>query len=211
MNRFNNIIKKLNYFLVKHNLFNFGYKWRKINICSGSIILDGYCNIDIEPSADICIDLEKKLFPFLDGSINTAVCISAINYFTRERAQEIVNETYRVLEKDGIARFATQDFKTIVKKYLSDDKKFFFQKLSSGEQRFRGETMADKINSWFYGYKTSGDKSCKYFYDYDTLETLFKKAGFKNIKNKKYMESSIPEIKLIDNRPEQMFFLEAIK
>lgn len=211
MNILETIHNKLKYFLVKYNLFGFEKKWTKINIGSGSIKIDGYCNLDIDTNADICLDLEKTLLPFQSKSIETAVCISVINYFSRERAQEIINDTYRILKRNGVARFATQDLRSIVKKYINNDKEFFFQKLPNGKQRFHGKTMADKINSWFYGYKTTGGKLCKYFYDYETLELMFKEAGFKKIQNKKYMESVITEIKFIDNRQEQMFFLEAIK
>ena len=71
--------------------------------------------------------------------------------------------------------------------------------------------MGDKFNAWFYGYKTHGGKHCKYFYDFDSLYVLFKKAGFTVIEKKEYLESIITNIALIDNRPEQMFFLEAVK
>ncbi len=186
-------------------------RFRKINLCSGSRKLKGYCNIDVSPGADLVIDLEKKLLPFPDDSLDVVVCISAINYFTRERGQEIINDVFRVLRRGGIARFATQDLRLIAKKYLERDAKFFFQKLACGRERFEGTTMADKFNAWFYGYRTSAGKHCKYFYDYETLALLFRNAGFRVVEEKKYHESRIPKIKDIDNRPEQMFFLEAVK
>lgn len=213
--RFVNTTRKMkswiNYYLIKWNIFDYGNRWNKVNIGGGRIKIKDFANIDLSLSADIYFDLEKKLLPFLSSTIDTVICISTINYFSRERANDIITDTYRILKNGGVARFATQDLKSIAEKYVQGDKKFFFQKLANGKERFHGQTMADKINSWFYGYKTGRDKSCKYFYDFETLEMIFKEAGFSTVSEKKYMESNIPEIKEIDNRPDQMFFLEAIK
>ena len=65
--------------------------------------------------------------------------------------------------------------------------------------------------AWFYGYKTAKHKVCQYVYDYETLADLFYVAGFRVVKQMAYGESSLPDVHLIDNRPDQMFFLEAIK
>ena len=107
-------------------------------------------------------------------------------------------------------RFGVQDLEIIAKKYLDKDTDFFFQKLPDGRDRFVGATIADKVNAWFYGFEINGNP-CQYVYDYESLSLLFKEAGFSTVERKQYMESRIAEIKLIDNRPEQMFFLEAIK
>ncbi|HBW46404.1 TPA: hypothetical protein DEF17_00530 [bacterium] len=184
---------------------------RKVNLMSGGISIDGYWSVDILPSSDVVIDLEKELLPFSDNSMEIVVCISAINYFTRLRAEEIIKDVHRILVSGGIARFGTQDMRIIAKYYLGNDRNFFFQKLENGKERFHGKTMCDKINSWFYGYETYGGKSGKYMYDFETLKDIFKTAGFKIIEERKFRDSRIKEINEIDNRPEQMFFLEAIK
>ncbi len=209
------IIKKINLIwkekFYKHFVRHYYYKkFDKVNLCSGPVILPGYWNVDINSNADIVLDMEKKLLPFPDDSMNVVVCISAINYFSKQRGQEIINDVNRILKKKGIARFATQDLRLISTKYVKKDKHFFFQKLKNGRDRFDGETFGEKFNSWFYGYESCG-KKCKYVYDYETLSTLFKKAGFSKIKHVKYQESNLTDVKNIDNRPEQMFFLEAVK
>jgi len=182
----------------------------KLNLCGGSLRIPSYFNVDLSMRADLTLDLEKRLLPFPSNSMDTVVCISSINYFTRERGQEIIADVYRILRPGGIARFGVQDLYKISQKYINRDQAFFSQKLSNGKDRFAGETMADKINSWFYGYKALG-KGGKYFYDFETLALLFKKAGFSKIEQKKYGGSRITEVKDIDNREDQMFFLEAIK
>jgi hypothetical protein len=103
-----------------------------------------------------------------------------------------------------------QDLKSIAERYVRGDREFFFQKLADGRDRFEGPTMGDKFAAWFYGYSV-GAHRCKYFYDFDALAHLFREAGFQAIERKAYRESRIPEVDRLDNRPDQMFFLEAVK
>jgi predicted SAM-dependent methyltransferase len=156
------------------------------------------------------IDLERDLLPFPDNSVDVVVCMSAINYFTRKRAGEIIKDVYRILKEGGTARFGTQDLCLLAGYYLERNREFYFQKLANGQERFPGRTFADKFNEFFYGFPTR-DKHCRYVYDFEALRDLFTEAGFRLVEEKRFQESRILEIEAIDNRPEQMFFLEAVK
>lgn len=185
-------------------------QFKNVNLCSGTQRIQGYKNIDFFGDADLLLNLEKDNLPFNDNSLDNLVCISAINYFTKARATEIVSEVYRVLKVGGVARFGVQDLELIAFKYVNKDIDFFFQKLPNGQDRFEGDTLGDKFMAWFYGYKIN-DSSCKYFYDYESLEKIFKDVGFGLVEKKNFKESRLNFIDQIDNRPEQMFFLEAVK
>ena len=74
----------------------------------------------------------------------------------------------------------------------------------------KARPWADKFAAWFYGYETAGG-GCKYFYDYDSLAYLFRSAGFAVVEKRGYLDSRLPDVPAIDNRPDQMFFLEATK
>ena len=205
------LIMKINNFCVqKWALFRFDpADVRKINLCCGAQKIPGYLGIDYSGQVDLKLDLEKDHLPFNEGTLEVVTCVSAINYFTRSRGQEIVDEVYRVLKQGGSARFSVQDLEVIAKRYVEKDATFFFQKLPDGRERFEGATLGDKFAAWFYGYVSVGP--CKYFYDYDSLEYLFKAAGFSVVEKRGYMDSRLERIELIDNRPDQMFFLEAVK
>ena len=56
-----------------------------------------------------------------------------------------------------------------------------------------------------------GAYRCEYFYDFDSLAYLFRDAGFSLVERKAYRESRLPEVGLLDNRADQMFYLEALK
>ena len=199
------------FFLEKLALFRFNpTDVRRINLCCGIQKVPGYLGIDFGGQVDLKLDLEKNNLPFNNDSLEAVTCISAINYFTRARGQEIVNEVFRVLQPGGVARFGVQDLESIARRYVEKDVDFFFQKLPDGRERFEGSTLGDKFAAWFYGYAIKGIP-CRYFYDYDALAYLFKAAGFSVVERKEYMQSRLEDVALIDNRPDQMFYLEAVK
>ena len=183
-----------------------------INLCSGEVMLDEYINIDLDLRSDLKLDLEKKLIPFQNNSIDRVVMMSAINYFKYDRASIIIDDIYRILKPGGIIRVGVQDLELISKKYLDKDYKFFFQTNKNFTQRFHGETLGDKINYFFYrGGSGIRSKHHKYMWDFNSLKFLFHKSGFEKIENKKFLDSNIPNIDKIDNRPEMFFYLEARK
>jgi SAM-dependent methyltransferase len=183
---------------------------KKVNLGCASQKIPGFLGVDYLGSVDFRLDLRKGKLPFKDGSLESLICISTINYFTRSRAQEIISEVYRCLKPGGIARFGVQDLELLARRYINKDVDFFYQKTASGSERFEGNTLGDKFVAWFYGYPANG-MTCKYIYDYDSLAFLFKEAGFLLVECKQYLDSRLENINLIDNRPEQMFFLEAVK
>lgn len=184
--------------------------WRAVNLGSGPTRVEGFCAVDIAGPVDLLIDLSQRDIPFPDESLDAVVCMSAINYFTRSRAAELIVDTHRVLRPGGVARFGSQDMKSLARRYVENDKAFFFQKLDDARDRFPGPTIGDKFVAWFYGHETAGGPS-RYFYDYEGLAYLFCEAGFSCVERREFQESRLVEVQLLDNRPEQMFFLEAVK
>jgi predicted SAM-dependent methyltransferase len=184
--------------------------WRGVNLGSGSARVAGFCAVDIAGPVDLLVDLSRHGIPFPDASLEAVVCMSAINYFARSRAAELIAETHRVLRDGGVARFGSQDMKSLARRYVENDEGFFFQTLDDGRQRFPGPTVGDKFAAWFYGHETAGGP-CRYFYDFESLAYLFTEAGFSVVERREYGDSRLPEAELLDNRPEQMFFLEALK
>jgi len=166
----------------------------KLNLCSGGVKIPDYTNIDLH-RADYNIDLEKKRLTKYFKQVDVIVCMSAINYFTKERAQIIINDCYTILKEGGIIRFGTQDLAKLCRGYLWSD------------------FTIEQMNAWFGAtddYVASG-KSCKYVYDFFTLAKMFENAGFRNIVECNYRQSPLKDIELIDNRENQMFYLECVK
>ena len=109
----------------------------RVNLCSGRQIIPGYTGVDFGDLAEIKLDLSKNDLPFKNGSVKSVICISAINYFTYSRADEIIRETFRVLEPGGIARFGVQDMESIARRYVEKDMDFFFKSYRMGANVLR--------------------------------------------------------------------------
>ena len=166
----------------------------KVNLCGTG--LEGFINVDISWKADKRRNLNWQRIPFRDNSVHQLICMSAINYFTKERAQYLINDIHRVLIKGGVCRFGVQDLQIICVEYLAGNPDF----------------TCDRINRWFGlgdGYKANGQK-CKYVYDMETLAEMFKKANFRLI-NTSFYRDHRSYLSKYDNRPVEMFFLEAMK
>jgi predicted SAM-dependent methyltransferase len=200
---------------------NFGFKKRneksklddihKLNLCSGPVIIENYINLDISPNSDIIVNLENQNLPFENDRFNTVICMSAINYFEKQRAIEILYDVHRVLIKGGILRISTQCLDKLLKYYIDNDENFFNQKNEKNLPRFPGNNNAEKLLNWFYGFETVEGHKTKYIYNYEILSNILKEIGFKNISNKNFLESQLVDIKKIDNRADQCFFIECKK
>lgn len=182
----------------------------RVNLCCGPAVLADWINVDCYPGAQVVLDLEKDLLPFSDDSVAQLVCISAINYFTLQRGREIIQDVHRVLRPGGVARFGVQDLRILTSHYLNRNADFYYERLPDGRDRYPGRTFAEKFNAFCNGFPVAGHP-CKFIYDYETLSLLFTEAGFDLVEEKNFGQSRIDDVLLLDNRKEQMFFLEAVK
>jgi hypothetical protein len=48
-------------------------------------------------------------------------------------------------------------------------------------------------------------------YDFDSLAKRVRDAGFVQVTRREYKQGSCPDVELLDSRPEDSFFLEAIR
>ena len=119
----------------------------RINLCCGPNLLPGWVNVDIQ-GADVNVDLEHELLPFPDASASVVVCISAINYFTRERGRELLADVLRVLRPGGLLRLGVQDLKLLARRYLDGDMDFWGEAQKSGADRFAGAAFAVRMAAW---------------------------------------------------------------
>jgi len=180
----------------------------RLNLGAGSQRVEGWISLDLAFGVDLLLDLSRASLPFADGEVEAVACISAINYLSRERAAALVREVRRVLRKGGVARFAVQDLRALAERYVRRDLAFFDQRKEDGSQRFEGSTPGGKFAAWFYGYPTAGGP-CRSAWDFESLAQLFE--GFSVVEERRFQESRLADASRLDNRPDQMFFLEAVK
>ncbi|MDY9922730.1 class I SAM-dependent methyltransferase [Methanobacterium sp.] len=173
----------------------------KLNIGCGNAKLLGWVNIDIEPGADLVIDVTKGL-PFDDNTVELIYNEHFIEHLDYEEGHEILREFYRVLKKDGILRIATPDLDYILEKYSDDWKNQNW--LSWPEYQFietRGQMI--NISFRFWGHK--------YLYNEEDLKDSLIKSGFKSLSRCKLNESKYQELKNLETRKDSMLIYEAKK
>ena len=91
----------------------------KLHIGCGKVKFEGWVNIDIQPSADLVIDLHRGI-PFDDNSVDFIYCEHVLEPFSYENGNEILNEFHRCLKSRGRVRIAMPDLDYITQKYSAD-------------------------------------------------------------------------------------------
>lgn len=67
------------------------------------------------------------------------------------------------------------------------------------------------LEYFFPDSKTDAFSQHHYMYDYQIIFEILTKIGFTKIKRCVFQKGSTPDIKVLDNRPEETLFVEAIK
>lgn len=116
-----------------------------------------------------------------------------LEHLFRKDADHLLRECYRVLKPGGVLRISVPDLEYALSLY------------SSGQT----EKM---IQSYFF--VEDGDNYYsrhKYMYDYAMLSEQLGDIGFSDVKRCQYRQGCVPDIELLDNRPEESLFVEAVK
>jgi len=91
-----------------------------LNIGCGDKKLKGFVNIDIDPKADLQIDVRKGL-PFADNTVSGIYNEHFIEHLNHAEGISFLRECRRVLKPNGILRIATPDLDNIINLYTNDD------------------------------------------------------------------------------------------
>ena len=66
-------------------------------------------------------------------------------------------------------------------------------------------------NYFFVDHNNNYFSRHKYMYDFEMLEIILKEIGFVEIQKCNYKQGSVPDLKILDNRPEDSLFVECMK
>lgn len=173
----------------------------KLNVGCGKVKLPGWVNIDIEPDADLVIDVRKGL-PFNDNSIEFIYCEHFLEHLTLKEGQKVIKEFFRCLKKGGVLRIAMPDLDYIIEKYKTDWKNQDW--LSWPEYKFI-KTKGQMINISFrwWGHK--------YLYNEYDLRNQLIKVGFQKIKRCDWNKSDYPELSNLETRKDSKLIMEGEK
>ena len=116
-----------------------------------------------------------------------------LEHLFRKDADHLLRECYRVLKPGGILRISVPDLEYAVSLYAADEK----------EKMLRNYYFVDDDDSYYARHK--------YMYDYAMLESQLTGIGFAEVARCQYRQGRVPDIEILDNRPEESLFVEAVK
>lgn len=80
----------------------------RVNLGSGSHRIEGFLNADMDPRADVYVDITRAL-PFADGSVSAVFLEEVIEHVAPTKARALAAELGRVLAPNGVVRVTTPD------------------------------------------------------------------------------------------------------
>jgi len=151
-----------------------------MHLGSGERVKTGWVNIDLNPAADLTLDLRERL-PFADNTFSMIYsehlldCIDYPRDITR-----LLLECYRVLEPGGIHSLSLADGEPILRSYTIER-----QDAAQIQQNHANpsicRTHLDCIN---YTMRLGGER--RWFYDEETMRLLLESVGFVEIQRREF-------------------------
>jgi len=81
----------------------------------------GWTIVDINPTSDVIIDLNKQNLPFSDNSIEAIYTSHTMEHILPHRQYTIFSEMYRVLQLNKKIRIVVPDIDYAIKKYINNE------------------------------------------------------------------------------------------
>lgn len=79
-----------------------------LNLGGGSNLFERWLTADVDPRADVYIDITKCL-PLADESLDVVYLEEVIEHISRDACKTLLNECLRILKVDGFLRLTTPD------------------------------------------------------------------------------------------------------
>ena len=130
--------------------------------------------------------------PLGDNTVDLIYSSHALEHIFLEEAQALLQDAYRALKEGGLIRLAVPDLEHAFRLYQSGAKEqaleFFFSPNRSGYLNHH-----------------------HYMYDFELLKNLLEKVGFVKVQRRGFRQGNMPDVTILDNRPEETLFIEARK
>lgn len=160
---------------------------RKLQIGSGSNVLQGWLNTDVNPKKEILFLDARKRFPFEESTFDYVFTEHLIEHFEYQSGVKLVQECYRILKPGGKLRISTPDLQFLVKLYGESKTPLQSRYIKWATDKYITYTKIYMdtfvINNFFRAWNH------KFIYDYKTLKNLLNKCGFVNVERHEPKES----------------------
>lgn len=175
----------------------------RLHLGCGPNKFPGWVNVDVEEAyePDLVHDLSRGL-PVDDGTVELIYSEHFWEHLRLDHGVRLMAECRRALRPGGVLRIAMPDLAEVVRRYLGDWR---------GEAWIQNpaynwiDTPARMINACFreWGHQ--------YLYDAHDLEHRLRGVGFTEVRRCTWGESTVPELRGLETRPESILVVEAVK
>lgn len=131
--------------------------------------------------------------PIPDSSVDILYSSHFIEHLFRNDAINLLKESFRVLKPKGILRVSIPDLEYAISLYSDGEK----------EKMLSAYFFVDDDDSYYARHK--------YMYDYSMILGILKNIGFKDVYRCDYQQGQALDLNLLDNRPDESLFVEAIR
>jgi SAM-dependent methyltransferase len=176
---------------------------RRLNWGCGHSGEPGWTNSDLYPGADIDIvgDIRNGL-PVHDGMFDYIVSVHALCMIPYPDVVNALSELRRVLRPGGVLRLVLPDFDKMIAAYQARDSSYFLVP-DDDEKTLSGKAI---VHILWYGYSVL-------LCTEEFITDLLGRAGFSHVRQCQHgtTHSSMAGITDLDNRPNESFYLEAVR
>ena len=132
-----------------------------------------------------------KRFPYNSGTLDAVFSSHLLEHLYRNQAEFCLGEIHRVLKPDAVCRIVVPDLDKIIANYNRELPELSLKKI------FECDGLEKNVHHWHYNARS--------------LSTALKAKGFREICQCAPQEGKCPDLQLLDNRPDESLFMEAIK
>jgi predicted SAM-dependent methyltransferase len=190
---------------------------RRIARVAGRIGLVSKDDVLDWPENTRSVDLTKAI-PEPDDAAEAIFSSHMLEHVRPEQAEFILRECFRVLRPGGVIRIAVPDLRRAAERYLDGDAEFFrgadgrpMADLFVESLHLRTRPKGNAIERLLRRVLRTDEGGHRWMYDGDSMSRRLGDAGFRDIRIRRFRDSSHPEMGLLDARERDSVFVEAIK
>lgn len=141
----------------------------------------------------------SKTLPWDANSVDAVYMGEMLEHFTQADGIKLLAECHRVLKPDGILRIRVPDNMRFWRNYLQEfDAAYAKPRAEWTEKHTRWVEMFFRDICVQRKFRGSFGHYHKFMYDEISLIGTLERAGFRNVERRKYLESSIPNVKAVE-------------